>query len=305
MVVRAAEALRVDTAAARVIRHLEAHGLEVILLKGSALGFLYADDGPRTYADVDLLVDPARHEEAGALLAGLGYRSLAAGLAPHEQVAHATTFLADDGPAVDLHRTLAGIGADPSETWGELRTRTQDHDLVGHSVRILDGAARALHVALHVAQSGPGFEKPSADLDRALRVVDEETWAEAGHLADRLTATPAMAAALRSAPAGRELADRLGLPTRLPLRLDLRQRTTSPLAGLLDRLARTPGTRAKARLVLRSAVPSSAAVRLAVPVAARGGPWVVAGYAIHTGRTIAGLLRGLPPLATAVLRRRR
>jgi hypothetical protein len=302
-----AKALRVDATAATVIRALHDEGIEAVLLKGSALDFLYEGDRPRTYVDVDLLVDPAHHERAGRIICGLGYRSLTEGASPLEAASHATTFVTDDDrPAIDLHHTTFGVTVPSATAWEILSAATVPHRVGGCDTRALALPLRALHVALHFAQSGPGIVNPADDLDRALAKVDLETWREAATFADCLRATEALAAGLRGRPpAGTALADELGLPERVSLTLDLRRRTASSPAKAFATVLETPGIRHKAARLARFLVPSPAVIRILVPSAERGGLWLVAGYATRTWRSARKLPKAVPELLTAVRRRRR
>lgn len=70
---------------ARILRALEGAGIEAIPFKGPAAAVVaYGDSSVRTFADLDILVDPADLERAEAVLAERGYRA-ALTLTPREK----------------------------------------------------------------------------------------------------------------------------------------------------------------------------------------------------------------------------
>src|SRR5262249_10236269 len=108
---------------------------------------------------------------------------------------------------------------------------------------------------------------------------DGAEWSAAASLARDLDATEAFAAGLRLTPTGRRLADELGLPVAASVDTLLRARSAVPPAEGMERLARTPGTAAKLRLLGREIVPSPEFIRAWWPPARRGRLWLAAGYA--------------------------
>src|SRR5262249_27710001 len=152
---------------------------------------------------------------------------------------------------VDLHHTLVGVGSDPAELWGALSGSTETMAIAGTEVEVLDRRGAAFCVALHAAQHGGDERKSLADLERALERIDGAEWSAAASLARDLDATEAFAAGLRLTPAGRRLADELGLPVAASVDTLLRARSAVPPAEGMERLARTPGIAAKLRLLGR------------------------------------------------------
>jgi hypothetical protein len=146
------------------------------------------------------------------------------------------------------------------------------------SVDVLKPAGLAVVVALHAAQHGVWVEKPLDDLGRALELLPDEIWAAASALAARLAATPAFATGIRMLAPGEELATRLDLPAGGSVETTLRASTAPPTALGFDWLARTPGGRAKVRLVVRKLVPDAAFMRAWSPVARRGPVGLAAAY---------------------------
>jgi hypothetical protein len=263
-----ARTLLLDHVAVEVADALADGGVRAILLKGAALaGWLYQDT-PRPYTDVDLLVAADRFTTAEGVLARLGFALGRPGLSPREETPHARVWQRA-GVAVDLHRTLWGVGVEPSVAWALLTQETEQLPLRTASLDVLGLPARALHVALHAAQDGVWPSKAREDLSRAVSQVPLDTWRRAAQLAGRLRADAAMAAGLRLDPQGAQLADDLGLPRRAPLGVALRVGSTSGDGRSLSRLAAERGLRNKVALSARLMVPSPALLRAKYPFAAQ------------------------------------
>ena len=79
--------------AARLVAMLAREGIEAIPLKGAALmlGGYYPQAGLRAATDIDLLVDPARVEEADRIIEAVGYAHL-----PGKRAARPRQRLAND-----------------------------------------------------------------------------------------------------------------------------------------------------------------------------------------------------------------
>lgn len=91
-------------AIAPVLSHLRANGLDVVLLKGAALGAtVYPHLGARLLGDVDLLVRPHQWATACDLLTRLGWESRSSTRGP-ESLVHARSFASRSGAMIDLHR---------------------------------------------------------------------------------------------------------------------------------------------------------------------------------------------------------
>jgi hypothetical protein len=148
----------------------------------------------------------------------------------------------------------------------------------GIPVSVLVPPARAVVVVLHAAQHGARVQKPLDDLAQALAQLPVEVWEAASALARRLDATTAFAAGLRLLPEGSVQAATLGLPIQHSAETTLRADTARPMALGFDWLARTPGVRAKARLVRAKAVPDGAFMRAWSPLARRGRAGLAAAY---------------------------
>src|SRR4051794_30086422 len=105
MSVVAAHTFRLDVKGAEVRQALRAAGIRTVLLKGRSLArLLYADDGSRTYDDVDLLMEPSAVGAAEGVLRDLGFR-----------------LLEDDSPSGQTDPVLGGmlgaVGALHGRTW--------------------------------------------------------------------------------------------------------------------------------------------------------------------------------------------
>jgi hypothetical protein len=301
--VRAARTIAVDVAAARVVVALHAAGVRPILLKGPALArLLYGAGELRSYVDVDLLVAPADEPLAEDVLRADGYGILVADsrLAGHRPL-HAHEWTKECAPSVDLHRTLPGASAPPSDVFGAIAARSQTIRIAGAEVETPDEAGLALHVALHAAHHGLGAPKVLDDLRRAVERVSERDWRDASGLAGRIGASGALAAGLRLTAEGADLARRLGLPAGAPVHVALRAAGAPPLAAGLDWFVRTPGLAAKARLAASTALPAPGAMRLWRPLARRGRRGLVAAYVTHPF----WLARHAVPSARALRRARR
>jgi hypothetical protein len=200
--------LAVDALARRVFARLAEKGCDAVLLKGrSVAAALYGPGESRGVSvDVDVLAAP---EDAGAVaetLVELGYAPR-----PYRSPGdHATTWVREGLPDVDVHETLAGLLADPEAVWAALREHREE--LAVGRLPVLDRPGLALHLALHAAQHGRQGGRPLRDLARAVERIDEAHWREAAQLADRLGGTETFGAGLRLLPEGRALAARLGVP---------------------------------------------------------------------------------------------
>jgi hypothetical protein len=262
--------LRIDAATAEVLRALDAESIASLLLKGPVTrAWLYSDGTPRPYLDCDVLVQPDQIEAAGSVLAGLGFeQKLADEQLPDWWRTHETVWLRDsDGTCVELHRSVPGIGLEPSAAWQVLAAGADTIEVGGHTARTLDAPARALQLALHAAQHGRLPSRALVDLERGLEQCPFELWQEAWLLAQRIEATDAFVAGLRLTEAGARLADRLELPA--PSSVEVVLAASFPHAGGLTvaQLAGAgPGRRVA--IMLRKLVPPAAYMRVWAPASA-------------------------------------
>jgi Uncharacterised nucleotidyltransferase len=298
--------LRVDGVTREVVTAMRDAGIRTVLLKGpSTAAWLYGGNAARPYGDSDLLVAPGSYPKAGDVLRELGF-------CPVADLWHSDSqewLRSSDASCVDLHRSLIGVLASPQTVWDELARETETLGVGGIEVEVLRIPARALHVALHAAQHGVEAGRPREDLTRALRLADERVWRQAGDLAQRIDAVSAFAAGLRLDPAGGLLAERLKLPEGQLPSVALRAGRGIPVAIALESLARERSVLVRARLSLRSLVPSPVYMRrwsamhmTRWPAAVRGRPLGLA--VAYLWRPIWILLR-LPGAIAAFRRARR
>jgi hypothetical protein len=275
--VAAGVTLAVDALTAEVANALSHSGVRAILLKGpSVISWLYGEHPERYSVDVDLLVAPQQLRQAERVLTELGFKPFE----PAREERHALMWLRGEaGPSVDLHRALVGIGVSDDEAWNVLSRDVERLRVSGSPVEVLSPAGRALHVALHAAQQGVETKQSMMDVARAAEALPLELWQDAAALAERLKATPALAAGLRLVPLGREIADQLGLPSWKPPEVSLRERTAPDLTLTLNRLMETTGLRRKVSLAFRRAFPPKDLMRTRSALARRGRGGLAAAYA--------------------------
>lgn len=269
--------LRIDGGTAEVLDRFDCAGVHAIMLKGPSIArWLYTDGTERPYNDCDLLVAPEQFDAAGRALRSIGYEPMLDrwGL-PAWWYGHAVPWTHRGGAVgVDLHRTLIGVGVEPTAAWRVLSADTDSVAVAGRVVPCLGLPARAMHVALHAAQHGRGTQ-PALDLERAVSQGDDELWRRAAGLAAQLDAIAAFAAGLRLAPAGARLATRLALPDVRSVTTELRASNPPPLALGFEELARARTTRARAEIVWRNLAPRSECLR-GVDLRAAGSRWRLA-----------------------------
>jgi hypothetical protein len=210
----AARTLALDLATGEIIRAFDDAHIETIVLKGPAMVHrLYTDSpGCRNYGDIDVAVAPWRFDDAGRILASLGFADLLAGMRPSESDRVAGHPWHRDGAAyvaVDLHRGFHKV-ADWPTWWHVLVSHREKLVIEGQLVMTPDRVACALITALH-ASSADRLGKPFEDLRRALLLFDDDEWRQAADLAGSVGAAGAFTAALRTQSAGAGLAIRLGL----------------------------------------------------------------------------------------------
>jgi Uncharacterised nucleotidyltransferase len=300
-----ARQISLDVAAAEAVTTLRRAGIRPILLKGASVSrWLYEGrKWERAYGDVDLLVAPECLDAAGQVLTQLGYvnRSF-----PDRAIApliHAYHWQRT-GPRpadIDLHRRLFLVRTDDTLAWQILVQYTDTIELAGVEVDVLSATARTLLVALHAAWHGLEMPGPMRDLDRAIEVVDLETWSAAARLAVRLSAAEGFVAGLRMTPDGALIVARLGLSVKTSAELHLRAESADPASLALLRLLTESSWRQRITMLAGEVVPPPDAVRDWRPLARRGRRGLIAAY-LWRGLW---LIWRLPWAARAVARARR
>jgi hypothetical protein len=283
--------LLLEAAAGEVVEALRGAGLQSVLFKGPTTArWLYKED-PCVYADVDLLVDPARFEDCERVLGGLGFeRSLMERRFATGRPGHASTWTRGS-VTVDLHRTLVGPSAPAEEVWAVLSEQTETWTVGRVEVEVLEPAARSLVLALHAAQHGPEFARTADDLERAIAQVPTATWVEGANLARAIGADAAMAAGLHSIDGGRRLCEVL----------DLRLEQATPREGSMSFhvaqgllwLRQRHGVRAKANYVWTKLFPPAAVIRSRVPWARSGRVTLALAYCVRLGRALVAAPRAV------------
>ena len=275
----AIRALALDALGAQLVDELEGAGIPSIMLKGPAIAtWLYRDREIRTYGDADLLVPPAQWEAASGLLRRLGFEDDLGPLAHPRMESIASTGWVRGSDNVDMHCTLWGIEAGPQRAWEVLSAHTAPMKVGGRVVQVLEPATRAMHVALHAAQHGQPHGKPIRDLELALEQLPDDLWVESAAVAAELDATAGFATGLRMLPAGRALAERLGIQDAGSVDSLLRVAQV-PLAHGFEELATTPGLRGKLAVLRGEVFPNAAFMRWWSPLASRGRLGLAAAYA--------------------------
>lgn len=147
-----ATALLLDRELLAVLDLLQPDGVDVVVLKGTALAHLdYPHASHRAYGDVDLLVAAAQIEHAEAQLVAVGGRRV------HDEprqgfdrrFGKGSSYRMPSGFEVDLHRTLAlgpfGLAIEPRV----LLADQQSFSLAGREVLALGRTRRFVHACYH------------------------------------------------------------------------------------------------------------------------------------------------------------
>jgi glycosyltransferase involved in cell wall biosynthesis len=249
--------LRLDRLAVDTCQAFAEVGVRAILLKGASFGsWLYEFRLERGCTDVDILIDPAEEPAAEQALARIGFRP-AYGRSRAALVGCPAETWVRGHDSIDLHRGLFwGVRITPERSWSVLSARTARLDLGGREVEVLDETARAFHLALHAASSGPTSARTEEDLRRALKRVPMSTWCDALALAATLDAERAFATGLRTIPEGALAADHLGLPAHPRIEAVLYLGSPAPLSTGLARLCAVSGLAAKSQVLARAVAPT-------------------------------------------------
>lgn len=258
--------LVLDDACRSIVAHLDASGHEFIMLKGATVaGWLYGDPDERTYGDLDILISPEAEESVVRRLEAIGFHTLLDAATLHFSSPEEQPLRNGIGVIIDLHTTLQGARLPAGEVWPILAGMTVPWDWRGTPVRALAPHARAMHLALHVAQTGLADVKAVHDLQLGLQRLDGDTWHRAAELAYRLRAEEAFAAGLSLVPSGAQISTALQLPPPRGLETQLRAASASKSAILLERTLSARGWRERLMLVRSQLFPSVQWLRLYHP----------------------------------------
>jgi hypothetical protein len=276
----AIRSLHVDALTAEAVSALREASIRSILLKGPALTrWLYDDGARRPYADCDLLVEGANVDSAERILAKLGYRRAGLDTIRGDWPRHAITFVRLAHEMIDLHRTLVGVDGSDTELWGIMSLGTEWIRLCGVEIEVPSRPARALILGLHAAKEGSRDAKIRHDLGHALERVPFEVWRDAARLSQRVDASEAFAAGLRSKPAGARIAAEMGLPSTMSVMVALRAAEgPPPMTAGFDWLVHSRGVRQKVFVLVRKLFPPPAYLRGWKLIARRGSGGLVLAY---------------------------
>jgi hypothetical protein len=147
-----ATALLLDRELLAVMDLLEPDGVDVVVLKGTALAHLdHPHPSHRAYGDVDLLVAASQIEHAEARLVAVGGRRVHDEPRPgfDRRFGKGSSYRMPSGFEVDLHRTLAlgpfGLAIEPRDLLAE----RQSFSLAGREVVALGRTRRFVHACYH------------------------------------------------------------------------------------------------------------------------------------------------------------
>lgn len=180
---------------------LQSAGIEVVVLKGSALAHcFYPDPSWRSFGDLDLLVRTRDWRRTCELLEQRSFhRDLPEPRSGFdERFGKAASHTHADGVSVDLHRTLVlgpfGLWIDPDE----LFDRIAWFPLGGRSLRRLDDTTVLLHACLHASLGAwPPLLLPLRDVAQVVARGDVD-WDSLAELGGAWRLRPVLSHALRS-----------------------------------------------------------------------------------------------------------
>jgi hypothetical protein len=262
--------LILDAACTKIVQHLEDRGHRPIMLKGATIAsWIYPDPSERVYSDLDILVPPGERQDVVAALREIGFRSLVDDAMLQTSSPEEEPLVDSRGVRIDLHVALKGVGLDPERAWHVLDRHTAPCSWSGFEVRALEPAARAMHLALHVAQRGLVDTKAARDLEIGLAVLDRPLWHAAARLADELEATGPFGAALDLLPEGRELLEELAVESQANLETHLRVNSASTSALFLEKAMAAGSWRKRLQIVRGRLFPSADWLRLHRPTTTR------------------------------------
>lgn len=253
-----ARRLAFEAGTSQIIDALGRAGVGTILLKGPSIErWLYQPDEIRGSADIDLFVALV-DDRCDRAFAELGFDPVpgTAGIIGDRPQVGRTYFRAADSMLVELHEALIATPEPESNWWEVLRSETEELELSGATVPVLNEEARTLNVALHAAGHGIEHAKSMEDLRRALRLVPVAVWDRAAELARRTRSMATFTSGLRLLPEGEAIAQRYGGPSSTNDALYARQ--APPASFLFEWLRTFEGAGPKVRFILRKLVPPRA-----------------------------------------------
>ena len=282
--------LVVDLASIEAISALREAGLDCILLKGPSLAqWLYPVPTSRSYSDCDLLVAASDIGSAGNVLGKLGYAPEGIEELKGDRPLLSHPWTRADGVAVDLHHGLPGAEAPVERVWEVLSKATDNMELRGEQVTVLNEPARTAHVVLHAAQHGGGG--PVVDLAQALERLSRSKWQAALEVARSIDAVGAFAQGLSLLAKGKTLLAQLDLRADESVDAVLRAEGADPAALNVQWLFSRPTFSEKVSLALRKLFPPPGFLRARSSLAKRGTVGLILAYVL---RPFEVLLRAVP-----------
>lgn len=281
-----ADSLAVDAATVEAVEKLEAEGIDSLLLKGPALARLLYDVGEeRSWDDADLLVDPAEHERALAVLSAIGFLPRISDPLERGSVPHAVHLIRDGRAArgasvesIDLHLSFSGVAAAPEVFWASLLEGRDRIELFGRAVEVPSVPARLALVALHAASHGRAHPRSVSDLQRGILRFGDDAWSLAAALAESWQALDYFVVGLRLDPAGAGRLDRLGIALNPSTAAVMRGEGMPRAQRSLEQLGRTHGAGERLGLILRKVFPSPGLMHTWMPLARRGRAGLLLAY---------------------------
>lgn len=225
---RALRLMPLEALASRTLGRLTDAGVDALLLKGPVTNaWLYGGPHERVYGDVDVLVRPAQVQRAGELLVDDDFVDLHALQLPLHRPSYERAW-SRYGLVVDLHTRLAGVPLEQAEAafeamWGQ----RQPFELADGVVAVLSEEDRAVHLALHAAQS-PADSRALRDLSLGLNQLSSAVWGRAVRRAHELGCASAMCFGLAKMPEGRVILDELEVAVGPSVEVLLRARSDWP-----------------------------------------------------------------------------
>jgi hypothetical protein len=286
----------------RTVTSLRGAGVDCLLLKGVSHEDWLFPDGKRPLSrDVDLLVAPNRLQAAWQVLEQLGMSPDRDPVGPLRDKAELRFVSAERTHVpVELHTTFHFATVSRERCWQVLSADRDSIALAGVRIDVPGVPARALLLASHVVAHGVPGEWVVEDLRRALGLLTIDDWRHAAALGRELGASRAFSLGLRVLPAGRDIAEGLGLPD--PDDPTLQFRLRRGYAPTLKMVGYAHGTQvgSLARLLNAELIPRSEQMRTWYPLARQGRRGLVAAHVARLAR-----LAGHAPALVADWRRAR
>jgi hypothetical protein len=148
-----------------------ARGIRLLVLKGDALS-RQGLRAPRSSADVDLLIEPARVQEFLVVLESMGWRKFASTFASEQFTTHSRTLMREGWPnSIDVHSSWPGFLSSPVEVFETLWARRMEMTFAHRSCDAPDRMANVLMLALHSLRGNTAQPRHRAELEGILQLA--------------------------------------------------------------------------------------------------------------------------------------